>query len=74
MKSIQKLLLTTLVITGLAAAGCVGGYVETGGGGYYHHDGWYDDGPWIGGGPRGFVGVDVHAGRGDFHGGGDHRR
>jgi hypothetical protein len=69
MKSIQKILLTALVVAGFAAAGCVG-YVG-GGGGYYHGGGWYNDGPWIGGGPRGIVDVDVHAGRG---GGGDHRR
>jgi hypothetical protein len=65
MKNLQKILLTTLVIVGFPAAGCVG-YVD-GGGGYYHHDGWYNDGPWIGGGPRGYIGVDVHAGRGDYH-------
>jgi hypothetical protein len=57
MKRIQKLLLTAMLMIGLTA--CVG-YVGDGPG--YYHDHWYHDGPWMGG-PRGYVGVGVHAGR-----------
>jgi len=60
MKRIQKLLLTAMLMAGLALGltACVG-YVGDGPG---YHDNWYHDGPWMGG-PRGYVGVGVHAGR-----------
>jgi hypothetical protein len=62
MKRIQKILLTAMLMAGLGfgLSACVG-YVDDGPG-YYGHDHWYHDGPWMGG-PRGYVGVGVHARR-----------
>lgn len=65
MKNITKLLLLTLVASGLqfGLTGCVADVgVE---GGYRDRGPWYHDGPWMdggrwGGGPRGGVGIDIH--------------
>ncbi len=65
MKTIQKLILTALVVSGLqfGLAGCVaevGVEGEYRGGGPWYHDGpWMDGGRW-GGGPRGGVGIELH--------------
>jgi len=55
MKDMKKLRPSILILTGLllALAGCV---VRGGGGG----GPWYHDGPWMNGGPRVAVGVDIH--------------
>jgi hypothetical protein len=62
MKTITKLFLFTLVVSGLqfGLAGCVG---EVGVDGGYHGGGWYHDGPWVDGGGwgrGGRVDVDIH--------------
>jgi hypothetical protein len=63
MKPIKKILLFTLVLSGLQfwLGGCV---AEVGGRGHYGGP-WYHDGPWMnggrwGGGPRGRVDIDIH--------------
>ena len=66
MKTITKIFLLTLVVSGLqfGLAGCVG-EVGVGGGGYYG-GGWYHDGPWMDGGGWGHGdrggrgGIDIH--------------
>ena len=59
MKHLQKILLSLLLTACLALglSACVG-YVDDGPG-YYGHDSWYHDGPWMGGGPRGYVGIGI---------------
>ena len=70
MKHLSKILLGSLLLSGLLAAlsGCVGGYVETGyvGDNVYYGPGY--DGPWFGGGAW----VDGHRGYGEPRRGGGH--
>jgi hypothetical protein len=58
MNRFKKLIISSLLLLGIGfgLTACVG--VVDDGPGYYHHDGWYHDGPWMGG-PRGYVGVGV---------------